>query len=70
MEDFLDAKKLLDKTGGGIQVQDGKELAEKVLYYLEHPQQAERTGQSARQAVMGNKGAAGKHAAVIHRLLC
>jgi 3-deoxy-D-manno-octulosonic-acid transferase len=69
MEDFLDAKALLDKTGGGIQVENGRELAEKMLYYLTHSDKADALGQSAREAVMLNKGAAEKHAAVIHRLL-
>jgi 3-deoxy-D-manno-octulosonic-acid transferase len=69
MEDFSDAKALLDKTGGGIQVKNGGELAEKMLYYLTHPDKADAVGQSAREAVLLNKGAAGKHAAVIHRLL-
>jgi 3-deoxy-D-manno-octulosonic-acid transferase len=69
MEDFLDAKAILDKTGGGIQVKNGGELAEKMLYYLTHPDKADAVGRSAREAVMLNKGAAGKHAAVIHRLL-
>ena len=69
MEDFLDAKALLDKTGGGIQVKNSEELTEKVLYYLSHPDQADAVGRLAREAVMLNKGAAGKHAAVIHRLL-
>jgi hypothetical protein len=44
-------------------------LAEKMLYYLTHPDKADAVGQSAREAVLLNKGAAGKHAAVIHRLL-
>ncbi|MEJ2657911.1 MAG: glycosyltransferase N-terminal domain-containing protein [Desulfobacterales bacterium] len=69
MEDFLDAKALLDKTAGGIQVKNGEELADKMLYYLTHPDEADDVGQSAREAVMLNKGAAGKHAAVIHRML-
>jgi len=69
MEDFLDAKELLEKTGGGIQVADRQELAEKVGYYLANPEAAGRTGNLAREAVMSNKGAAGKHAEVIHRLL-
>lgn len=69
MEDFLDAKELLDKTGGGIQVQDGRDLTEKTIYYLTHPLQADATGQAAQRAVRANKGAADKHAAVIYRLL-
>ena len=69
MEDFLDAKKLLDSTGGGIQVKDGQDLAEKTLYYLNHPQKAAHVGALAQKAVMSNRGAAGKHAKVIYRLL-
>lgn len=67
--DFLDAQELLDKTGGGIQVKDGQELAEKALYYLSHPHETESVGKAAKKAVMSNKGAADKHAAVIYRLL-
>jgi 3-deoxy-D-manno-octulosonic-acid transferase len=69
MEDFLDAKALLDKTGGGIQVKDDRELADKMLYYLTHPDEAEAVGKLAKKAVMLNKGAAEKHAAAILRLI-
>jgi len=69
MDDFLDAKALLDKTGGGIQVKDGRELAEKALYYLTHPGEADAVGKLAKEAVMLNKGAADKHAEIIYRLL-
>jgi len=69
MEDFLDAKELLDKTGGGIQVKDGRDLAEKAVYYIANPDAADRIGALAKKAVMSNHGAAGKHADVIYRLL-
>jgi 3-deoxy-D-manno-octulosonic-acid transferase len=69
MEDFLDAKKLLDSTGGGIQIRDSHDLAEKTLYYLKHPQQALQVGTMAKKAVMSNRGAADKHAKVICRLI-
>jgi len=69
MEDFLDAKELLDKTGGGIQVQDGPALADKALFCLNHPEKAERIGLRAREAALSHQGAAQKHAAVIKKLL-
>lgn len=69
MEDFLDAKALLDKTGGGIQVENDRELAERMLYYLTHPEKADAVGKLAKEAVMLNKGAADKHSAVIYRLV-
>ncbi|MFH1103176.1 MAG: 3-deoxy-D-manno-octulosonic acid transferase [Pseudomonadota bacterium] len=69
MEDFLDAKEFLDQTGGGIEVRNGQDLTEKIIHLLGHPEEAERIGNLARQAVMQNRGAAGKHAEVIRRLL-
>ena len=69
MEDFLDARSLLESTEGGIEVKDGNELAEKVLFFISQPDQAQKTGNSARRAVEMNQGAAQKHAEVIYRLL-
>ncbi len=69
MEDFLDAKEILDKTGGGLQVKTPLELAEKAIYYLTRPEEANAIGIRAKKAVMSNKGAADKHAMVIQRLL-
>ena len=69
MEDFQDAKDLLDKTGGGIQVADGPDLAEKIDYFFRHPDEARRVGRLARQAVLFHKGAARKHADAICSLL-
>lgn len=69
MDDFMDAKEMLEKTGGGIQVDDGLSLTEKVLYFFTHPQEAEKTGRRAYEAVRSHQGAAPKHASVIYRLL-
>jgi len=69
MEDFLDARSLLESTGGGVEVKDGNELAEKVLFFITRPDQAKKTGDSARKAVEMNQGAAQKHAEVIASLL-
>lgn len=69
MEDFLDAKALLDEFGGGLQVSDGDELAEKVIYYLSHTDEARQIGERAKKAVASHLGAADKHAAVVQKLL-
>jgi 3-deoxy-D-manno-octulosonic-acid transferase len=69
MEDFLDARSLLESTGGGVEVKDGNALAEKVLFFITQPDQARKTGDLARKAVEMNQGAAFKHAEVITRLL-
>jgi hypothetical protein len=65
----MDAKEMLEKTGGGVQIEDGSSLAQKVLYFLSHPLEAEETGRRAYEAVLSHQGAAPKHAAVIYRLL-
>jgi len=69
MEDFMDAKHLLESTRGGIQVKDGPDLAEKLLHLLSRPHEAEAMGKRAYQAVCAHQGAARKHAEVICRLL-
>ena len=69
MDDFLDARNLLESTGGGIEVKDGNDLAEKVLFFIAWPDQAQKTGNSARRAVEMNQGAAKKHAEVIYSQL-
>lgn len=68
MEDFLDARSLLESAGGGIEVKDGNELAENILFFITHPDQARKTGNSARRAVEMHQGAARKHAEEICRL--
>ncbi len=69
MDDFMDAKDRLERTGGGMTVEDGQALGEKVVYYLSHPEEARRMGSKAKEAVMSNRGAAQKHAAVILDLM-
>lgn len=69
MDDFVDAKALLENAGGGMTVKDGQDLFEKAAYYLSHPQDARMMGDKAKKAVMQHKGAAEKHAAVIAELL-
>ncbi|MEE8542111.1 MAG: glycosyltransferase N-terminal domain-containing protein [Desulfobacterales bacterium] len=67
MENFLDAKRLLERSGGGIPVKNSRELTEKAIYLLSHPQEALRIGRLAHESVMSNRGAAKKHAAIIAR---
>jgi len=69
MEDFIDAKNLLEKAGGGIQIKDGTDLSEKVTYLLQHPAEADKLGALARNVITSNRDAAKKHAEVIYRLL-
>ncbi|MGA6926219.1 MAG: 3-deoxy-D-manno-octulosonic acid transferase [Desulfosarcina sp.] len=69
MEDFEEARRLLEGSGGGICVNNGAELADRVLHLLSHPGEARRLGRLARQAVLSNQGAALRHARVIDALL-
>jgi 3-deoxy-D-manno-octulosonic-acid transferase len=69
MEDFEEARILLETIGGGISVKDASELTERAAYLLTHPGSARRLGRLAQKAVLSNRGAAGHHTRVITDLL-
>ncbi len=69
MEDFQAEKELLVASGGGNEVADQRELAEKIKFYLAHPDAAAQAGAAGRAVVQANTGAARKHADVILRTL-
>jgi 3-deoxy-D-manno-octulosonic-acid transferase len=69
MEDFLDAKALLEEAGGGITVSSPDMLAEKALWFLGRPDVLKTRGQKAKEAVMKNQNASERHANVIARLV-
>ncbi len=69
MENFLDAKAILEKANAGIQVSGPAELAERAIWFLGHPEELKNAGERAREAVLSNQGAAKKHAEVIKKLM-
>jgi 3-deoxy-D-manno-octulosonic-acid transferase len=69
MEDFEEARTLLETTGGGMCVKDGTELAGRVIHLLAHPGEAHRLGRLAKRAVLSSQGAAQRHARLIAELL-
>jgi len=69
MEDFLDAKDLLERTRASIPVSTPVELGEKILWLLGHPEESMGFGNRAREAVLKNQGAAEKHARAIEELI-
>lgn len=69
MDDFLDAKTLLEKVGGGIPVKDTADFSEKATALLNQREWLSLIGDKAKQAVLVNLGAAERHAQVIARLL-
>ncbi|BBO80613.1 3-deoxy-D-manno-octulosonic acid transferase [Desulfosarcina ovata subsp. sediminis] len=69
MDDFTEARKVLEEHGGGICVNDESELTERACHLLSHPETARRIGRLARQAVLSSHGAAHRHAQVVLRQL-
>lgn len=69
MEDFPDARELLEKNNAAVEVADEKELTEQMLYYLANPDAAEALGKRARRVSLSCGGAAQRHAEVIMSLL-
>lgn len=68
MEDFLDAKALLESVDAGIEVANGEDFAEKAVALLSDPEALRSKGNRARQALMTKIGAAERHARVIAEL--
>ena len=69
MENFIDAKELLEAVGAGIEVRDGGDLVEIGLQLLEDPERLNSLGTAGREAVMGNCGSARRNAMLIGELL-
>jgi 3-deoxy-D-manno-octulosonic-acid transferase len=69
MEDFQDARTLLEASGGGICVQNGRSLADRAGDLLARPDEACRLGRLAKQAVLDSRGAARRHAKVLADIL-
>jgi 3-deoxy-D-manno-octulosonic-acid transferase len=69
MEDFADARTLIEKAGGGFTVDNEIQMAALITDWLKHPHKARMAGRAARQAICAHRGAAHKHAVVIAQLL-
>ena len=69
MEDFLDARKLLEKEGAGVEVKNSDAFVEKALFFLNHQDEMRERGGRAREAVRRSQGASERHARVIARLM-
>ena len=68
MENFMDAKSVLEANRAGVPVSSPEMLAEKAVWFLRHPGALKAYGERGRTAVQKNKGAGEKHARVIMRL--
>jgi len=69
MEDFLDAKALLEENNAGIEISGPEMLAEKALMLLRDRLLQEGYGMRASDAVLKNRKAAERHTGVIANIL-
>ncbi|MEW6185607.1 MAG: 3-deoxy-D-manno-octulosonic acid transferase [Thermodesulfobacteriota bacterium] len=69
MEDFKDARRLLEKAGAGFTVRDSGELERQVIYFLDHPEERERRGVAGREALKSQTGLTKKAAEIIAEVI-
>ena len=69
MDDFLDAKKLLEAANATVPVGSGEELGEKAAWLFADKKARDEYGSRARRVVRDNCRTAEKHAGVIEKLL-
>lgn len=69
MEDFLDARELLERAGAGILLENTEKLIEKGLDLLSHPEELRKRGEAGREAIMSCRGAGQRNAQLVRRLL-
>ena len=69
MEDFSEAKDLLEGVGAGLRVRDGHELLNTATWLLENPAESHRLGSLARDEIEKYIGSARKHIGDIFRFI-
>jgi 3-deoxy-D-manno-octulosonic-acid transferase len=69
MEDFKDARSLLEAVGAGIPVADETDLLNRVDYFLGHPREAAERGEAGRRALQSQTGLTGKAAGMIAEIV-
>ncbi|HLD69579.1 MAG TPA: tetraacyldisaccharide 4'-kinase [Candidatus Omnitrophota bacterium] len=69
MQNFRDIMDVFLKDQAVLQVKDEKELEEKMKFLLEHPQERDRLGRSARKVIEKHRGATDQTLAVIAKVL-
>jgi 3-deoxy-D-manno-octulosonic-acid transferase len=69
MEDFIDAHQLLQRVGAGIMVQNAKDLAERCLHLLDHPQELKERGEAGKEALFAQRGATQRNLKLARKLI-
>jgi 3-deoxy-D-manno-octulosonic-acid transferase len=65
MDDFEDARRLLEGVGAGITVPDLDALILRIDYFIRHPEESALRGQAGQQALRSRQGVTQKVAEVI-----
>jgi 3-deoxy-D-manno-octulosonic-acid transferase len=65
MEDFKDARCLLEEARAGIMICDQEELEKQMAYYLKHPEERKKRGEAGREILKSQVGLTKKAAEVI-----
>ncbi len=69
MEDFLDAKELLEVAGSGIEVKDVDHLSTKVVFLLRDEELLRRKGQAGRNLLQKQEGSSERNLMLVKKLL-
>lgn len=69
MKDFRDAAQQLTAAGGGFQVAGASELATQLLHHHAHPEEYQAAGAKAAAMAAQQRGAVGRQAGIVSRLL-
>jgi 3-deoxy-D-manno-octulosonic-acid transferase len=69
MEDFSEAKNLLEQERAGVEVTNAEVFAEQALCFPSHQEELRERGSRAREAVLRIQGASERDAEVIARLM-
>ncbi|MFO8089621.1 MAG: glycosyltransferase N-terminal domain-containing protein [Desulfatiglandaceae bacterium] len=69
MDDFPDARALLEEAGAGFTVSGAEDLTREVLHFFRHPEERSHLGELGRNALLSHRHAADRHAKVILELL-
>jgi 3-deoxy-D-manno-octulosonic-acid transferase len=60
MNDFLDAKAMLESAGAGVTVTDSEDLANKLAMVLRDPAKADQMGRAGQEALRAHQGVSGR----------
>jgi 3-deoxy-D-manno-octulosonic-acid transferase len=69
MDDFRDARDLLEGVGAGLRVRDAQDLTEKLEYYLRHKEDRDKRGEAGKKALESQRGLTARAAEIIASLV-